>query len=77
MPELHRITATPVLDRRGHIEGVVSEADLIRDLVQPDQRTHEWPGRHDTLDRPRVVGDVISTTRSPSARTPTWPPRSS
>ena len=43
--EQHRITATPVLDRGGRIEGIVSEADLIRDLVQPDPRTHEWPAR--------------------------------
>jgi len=59
--ERHRISATPVLDRGGHIEGIVSEADLIRDLVQPDPRTHEWPAAHDRTDRPRVVGDVMST----------------
>jgi CBS domain-containing protein len=63
--ERHRITAAPVLDGSGRIEAVVSEADLIRDLLQPDQRTHERPmpddwhsERHDV---PRSVGDVMTT----------------
>jgi CBS domain-containing protein len=59
--ERHHITAAPVLDDSGRIEGVVSEADLIRDLLQPDQRTHERPTPDVWHDRPRVVGDVMST----------------
>ena len=37
------ITSLPVVDAKGHIRGVVSEADLIHDLVGPDQRLHEIP----------------------------------
>lgn len=56
-----RITAMPVLNRAGRLCGVVSEADLIRDLVTADQRAHEIP--LDTglwRDRPGVVGDVMT-----------------
>lgn len=61
--ERHQITATPVLDDSGRIVGVVSEVDLIRDLLQPDQRTHEWPTpeQEQWRDRPCVVGEVMST----------------
>lgn len=37
------ISSMPVVDAAGRICGVVSEADLIRDLVGPDQRLHEIP----------------------------------
>jgi len=37
------ISSLPVTDEHGRICGVVSEADLIRDLVGPDQRLHEIP----------------------------------
>jgi CBS domain-containing protein len=37
------ISSLPVVDEHGHVRGVVSEADLIRDLVSPDQRLHELP----------------------------------
>jgi len=57
----HAITSMPVLDRHARLCGVVSEADLIRDLVAEDPRTHElpleqaaWPGRA------RVVGEVMT-----------------
>jgi CBS-domain-containing membrane protein len=56
----HEISAMPVLDRHGRLRGVVSEADLIRDLVSPDPRTHELAGPEEPLDRPRVVNDVMS-----------------
>jgi CBS domain-containing protein len=58
--EKHRITAVPVVDRGGRVLGVVSEVDLIRDLVPPDQRTHERPSSPALPDRPRVVADVMS-----------------
>jgi len=56
----HNITSLPVVDAAGHVVGVVSEADLIRDLVGPDPRLHAthddaWP-----VDRPRYVDDVMS-----------------
>jgi CBS domain-containing protein len=59
--ERHRITAAPVLDRAGRIEGVVSEADLIRDLLEPDPRTHERPSVDEWHARPQAVGDVMTT----------------
>jgi CBS domain-containing protein len=58
--ERHHITAAPVVDATGTIRGVVSEADLIRDLVLPDQRSREWPGPRETPDRPQVVQDVMT-----------------
>jgi CBS domain-containing protein len=39
---------------------VVSEADLIRDLVSEDPRTHEIPQPDHWHDRPKTVGDVMS-----------------
>ena len=39
----HGITAMPVVDGAGALVGVVSEADVIRDTVLPDQRAHERP----------------------------------
>ena len=37
------VSSLPVVDEGGRVCGVVSEADLIRDLVGPDQRLHEIP----------------------------------
>lgn len=37
----HRITAMPVVDDAGHLVGVVSEADVLRDSLPPDRRAHE------------------------------------
>jgi CBS-domain-containing membrane protein len=37
----HRITAMPVVDEEGRLVGVVSEADVLRDSLPPDRRTHE------------------------------------
>lgn len=39
----HGITAMPVVDQAGALLGVLSEADVIRDTVLPDQRAHERP----------------------------------
>jgi predicted transcriptional regulator len=39
----HGITAMPVVDGSGALLGVISEADVIRDAVLPDQRAHERP----------------------------------
>ena len=37
----HEITAMPVVDGAGHLVGVVSEADVLRDAVPADRRVHE------------------------------------
>ena len=58
--EQHSIAAMPVLDKQGNIVGVVSEADVIREMVVPDQRAHEVPVRLTAPPfRSRVV-DVMS-----------------
>lgn len=37
----HLITAMPVVDDAGNLVGVVSEADVLRDSLPPDRRSHE------------------------------------
>ena len=54
------VTAMPVVDHAGALVGVVSEADLIRDLVVPDQRAHELPVHVGTGPWPKRVGEVMS-----------------
>jgi CBS domain-containing protein len=39
----HDVSAMPVVDADGALVGVVSEADVIRELVVPDQRASETP----------------------------------
>jgi CBS domain-containing protein len=55
----HGITSLPVLGSRGRLCGVVSEADLIRDRVRPDQRAHERTV-DSVEDVPRVVAEVMT-----------------
>jgi CBS domain-containing protein len=55
----HGITSMPVLDTRGLV-GVVSEADLIRDLVREDPRAHELPVDDPWHDRPGTVAEVMT-----------------
>ena len=54
------ITTLPVVTSDGRLCGIVSEADLIRDLVDQDPRLMIPPGEH-TIDRPQYVGDVMTT----------------
>lgn len=54
----HHLTTLPVLSG-DRVVGIVSEADLIRDLLGPDPRTRQAPpGRGP--DHPRVVEEVMS-----------------
>lgn len=56
----HQITAMPVVDARGNLVGVVSEADVLRDVVAPDRRAHD---RSVTLSAPAarlLVTDVMT-----------------
>ncbi|HJR37415.1 MAG TPA: CBS domain-containing protein, partial [Nocardioidaceae bacterium] len=39
----YRVTSLPVTDAQGQVVGIVSEADLLRDLVRKDTRTHMLP----------------------------------
>jgi CBS domain-containing protein len=59
--ELHEISAMPVIDSAGHLIGMVSEADVIRDMVVPDQRLHEIPVRLTAAPLHAVVADVMAT----------------
>jgi CBS-domain-containing membrane protein len=56
----HRVTALPVVDRDGVLMGIVSEVDLLQDLVRHDDRLHMIPQEHDQQ-APRTVEDVMST----------------
>lgn len=56
----HQVTALPVVGRDGHLLGVVSEADLLRDAVRSDQRAHIIPRPGE--DHPaQQVSDVMTT----------------
>lgn len=56
----HGITAMPVVDGQGTLVGVISEADLIRDTVLPDQRAHERPVHLSSGGLGTRVSDVMS-----------------
>lgn len=61
----HHVTALPVVDEQGRLVGIVSEADLLRDLVHRDDRAHlipheDDPGETLSPDRPRRVADVMT-----------------
>ena len=55
----NHVTALPVATSDGKIRGVVSEADLIRELLPRDPRAHEIPPVDDRR-RAAVVEDVMS-----------------
>jgi CBS domain-containing protein len=57
------ITALPVVDPHGRLCGIVSEADLIQDVVVRDPRAQERPITIDPLYPPKTVEDVY--TRAP------------
>ena len=56
----HDVAALPVVDTNGYLVGVVSEADVIREMVVPDQRVHELPVRLSTAPFLARVADVMS-----------------
>ena len=58
----NRITALPVVDDHGDVIGVVSEADLVRDAVLPDVRTHMTPLHLKETPPARRVDDVMTRT---------------
>lgn len=56
----HDITAMPVVNGTGHLLGIVSEADLIRDLLPEDPRVHMTPHGASLSPEAVVVGDVMT-----------------
>lgn len=54
------ITSAPVVDDRGSLCGIVSEADLIRDIVARDPRSQARPIEVEPLFQPRTVDDVYT-----------------
>lgn len=57
----HHVTALPVVGSDGGLLGIVSEADLLREAVRHDDRTHLMPHEHVESPPPRTVDDVMST----------------
>jgi CBS domain-containing protein len=55
-----RITSLPVLDAVGRLCGVVTEADLIREVFAPDSRAHMLPAAHDEPVRATSVSEVMT-----------------
>ncbi|GAB3195111.1 CBS domain-containing protein [Nocardioides hungaricus] len=54
------ITSMPVVDRHRRLLGIVSEADLIRDLVARDPRAQERPIEMRPLFAPHTVDEVYT-----------------
>jgi CBS domain-containing protein len=58
--DAHSITAVPVVDDSGAVVGVVSEADLVREMLQADPRLHlVSPPAYDST-RPVRVSEVMT-----------------
>lgn len=56
----HKITSLPVLDAHEHAVGVVSEADLVRELVPADQRSQMRPVTTPSSPPAKIVGEVMT-----------------
>lgn len=39
----HHISAVPIVDASGHVVGIISEADILKEQVPPDPRAHLRP----------------------------------
>jgi CBS domain-containing protein len=57
-----RVTSLPVLDEDDRVVGIVSEADLIRDRMPSDPRSHLRPDDHVQPDPSRLVREVMTET---------------
>jgi CBS domain-containing protein len=59
--ERHDVSAMPVINATGHLVGVLSEADVIRELTIPDQRTRGIPDWIIPTIRASHVSEVMTT----------------
>ncbi|HEV7195328.1 MAG TPA: CBS domain-containing protein [Pedococcus sp.] len=55
-----RISAVPIVDAYGHVVGIVSEADVLREGLPEDPRTHLRPTQESTTPWHRLVDDVMT-----------------
>ncbi|WP_295695805.1 CBS domain-containing protein [Lapillicoccus sp.] len=53
-------TTLPVVDERGELVGIVSEADLLKTALPPDPRAHMRPPATDAMRQPTSVADVMT-----------------
>ncbi|GAA1599680.1 MULTISPECIES: CBS domain-containing protein [Kribbella] len=56
----NQITTLPVVDRQGRLVGVVSEADLIPDMLLVEDRVPSYPLRLSAVFRPRRVAELMA-----------------
>jgi CBS domain-containing protein len=56
----NQITALPVIDRQGRLIGMVSEADLIPDMLLVEDRVPSYPMKLSGSLRPRRVAEVMA-----------------
>jgi CBS-domain-containing membrane protein len=59
--DMHSVTALPVVDDRGRLVGVLSEADVLRETLLPDRSRHEIPSPVSGRTVPLRVQDVMTT----------------
>ena len=56
----YHLTSLPVVDEHQRLQGMVSEADLIRDALQRDPRLRETPYDADRIPAPQRVEEVYT-----------------
>ncbi|HEV7147989.1 MAG TPA: CBS domain-containing protein [Pedococcus sp.] len=54
------ITAVPIVDAYGHVVGIVSDADVLREGLPEDPRTHLRPTQEPTTPWHRLVDDIMT-----------------
>jgi CBS domain-containing protein len=54
-------TSAPVVDDDGHLVGMVTEADVLRDRIPPDARTRIWQDILPTARPATFVAEVMTT----------------
>jgi len=55
-----RVTSLPVLDQDGHVVGIISEADLLKEGLEPDPRAHMRLVPPPSQPLPATVAEVMT-----------------